>query len=287
MENLFGFNYNVHTINNQDGSESRFAYVTGKNGMVVHTKKNTYNVIPTESISNIAQVFINQGYKVSPYTFKHGESIGFEVDFGPRSTELGVINYYGVFEVPQNGYGAARFLVREEKKICTNGMVRGFTFKNRELTIPHYKNFNDYVDFCQNALQFFGEIIESAIQQDKTLAGKTLDKYEFMKRLNEWFYETEIKGMNNAPKSPEAFRAELASEGVTDYKWYSKYRKFLTSIKRELEYGEQLNIKLSCYTMLMVVTNYLSRKREERNSKLPLHKKMVAENRKVRKMFVV
>lgn len=59
--NIFNFEYELVNILNKDKTNSRFNVVYGENGNVIHTKKNSYEIIETKNVSLLADVFTNKG----------------------------------------------------------------------------------------------------------------------------------------------------------------------------------------------------------------------------------
>jgi hypothetical protein len=269
-KNLFSFDYEVETIKNKDNTDSRFGIVYGQNGMVMHTKKDSYTIVNTNDLSRLAQAFIDKGFKVSPFIHRFGEVIGLNISLSKNKlTKVGEKLYNAIITVPNNGGGRGYLSIIELRLICTNGATK----KNKlgefdSLKIPHNADYNTWLDIMQNALLHFEKIIELIEQQDAILNEQEIDEIEAMKLLNVWFFENEFPTSQKNGLKLDEFRKMLAVN-PDDIKCIDRYNELMLAFKREKGFNGQLNLKLSKYTIFATITNYLSRRNEKSRSAAP------------------
>jgi hypothetical protein len=268
--NLFNFDYENVTIKNKDNTDSRFGYVYGQKGMVMHTKKDSYTIVDTIDLSRLAQAFIDKGYTVTPFTHKFGEVIGLNICLSKnKMTKVGDKTYNAIITVPNNGIGMGYLLIFENRLICENGATK----KNKlgafdSLKIPHNITYKLSLELMEKALVQFESIIELIEQQDEILNAQEIDENEAMKLLNVWFFENEFPTSQKNGLTLDEFRKALAVN-PEEIKCIDRYNELKMAFKRELGYNERLNLKLSKYTIFATITNYLSRRAEKSNSKAP------------------
>lgn len=262
MKNIFNFEYQTETLNNQDGTKSRFGVVYGENGNIVHTKKDTYHMVSTESVSQIANAINQQGYEISSFCHRHGEVIGFQVNLGIKPTKIGDISYEAVLLIPNNGKGVGITYLKEKRLICTNGMMR--TLGSQVVKIPHRKDYKSYLEIAEATMSNFLQMVEMAQKSDESLTEYVMHKWEAKHRLATWFHKHETDGKLSLNQLREAL---YKREGVSNV-IMAKYDDLMAAFEREVGYNEDLELNLSMYTLLATVTNYLTRRREQRASKL-------------------
>ena len=268
--NLFNFDYESVTIKNKDNTDSRFGYVYGQNGMVMHTKKDSYTIVDTIDLSILAQAFIDKGYTVTPFTHKFGEVIGLNISLTKnKMTKVGDKSYNAIITVPNNGCGMGYLIIFENRLICENGATK----KNKmgafdSLKIPHNITYKLSLELMQKALVQFESIIELIEKQDEILNDQQIDEIEAMKLLNVWFFENEFPTTQKNGLTLDEFRKMLAIN-PNDIKCIDRYNELKMAFKRELGFNEKLNLKLSKYTIFATITNYLSRRAEKSGSKAP------------------
>ena len=268
--NLFNFDYESVTIKNKDNTDSRFGYVYGQNGMVMHTKKDSYTIVDTIDLSILAQAFIDKGYTVTPFTHKFGEVIGLNISLTKnKMTKVGDKSYNAIITVPNNGCGMGHLIIFENRLICENGATK----KNKmgafdSLKIPHNITYKLSLELMQKALEQFESIITLIEKQDEILNSKQIDEIQAMKLLNIWFFENEFPTSQKNGLTLDEFRKTLAVN-PNDIKCIDRYNELKMAFKRELGFNEKLNLKLSKYTIFATITNYLSRRAEKSGSKAP------------------
>lgn len=268
--NLFDFNYENVTIKNKDNSDSRFGYVYGQNGMVMHTKKDSYTIVDTIDLSMLGQAFIDKGYSVSTFTHKFGEVIGLNISLSKnKMTKVGDKSYNAIITVPNNGNGMGYLLIFETRLICENGATK----KNKlgafdSLKIPHNITYKLSLELMQKALVQFESIIELIEKQDERLNDQQIDETQAMKLLNIWFFENEFPTTQKNGLTLDEFRKALAVN-PDEIKCIDRYNEMKMAFKRELGFNEKLNLKLSKYTIFATITNYLSRRAKKSGSKAP------------------
>ena len=268
--NLFDFDYENVTIKNKDNTDSRFGYVYGQKGMVMHTKKDSYTIVDTIDLSMLGQAFIDKGYSVSTFIHKFGEVIGLNISLSKnKMTKVGDKSYNAIITVPNNGCGMGYLLIFENRTICTNGATK----KNKlgafdSLKIPHNITYKLSLELMEKALVQFESIIKLIEQQDEILNAQEIDEIEAMKLLNVWFFENEFPATQKNGLTLDEFRKTLAVS-PNDIKCIDRYNELKMAFKRELGFNEKLNLKLSKYTIFATITNYLSRRAEKSGSKAP------------------
>lgn len=268
--NLFDFNYEVETIKNKNNTDSRFGIVYGQNGMVMHTKKDSYTIVDTIDMSKLAQAFIDKGLHVTTFTHKFGEVIGLNISLTKNKlTKIGEKTYNAIITVPNNGGGRGYLSIIELRLICENGATK----KNKlgafdSLKIPHNIDYKTSLNIMQNALLQFEGIIELIEQQDEKLNEQEIDEIQAMKFLNVWFFENEFPVSQKNGLTLEEFRKALAVN-PNDIKCIDRYNELKSAFKRELGFNEKLNLKLSKYTIFATITNYLSRRNEKSKAVAP------------------
>jgi hypothetical protein len=268
--NLFNFDYEVETIKNKDNTDSRFGIVYGQNGMVMHTKKDSYTIVDTIDLSILAQAFIDKGYTVTSFTHKFGEVIGLNISLTKnKMTKVGDKSYNAIITVPNNGCGMGHLIIFENRLICENGATK----KNKlgafdSLKIPHNIDYKTSLNIMQNALLQFEGIIELIEKQDEILNEQEIDEIQAMKLLNVWFFENEFPTSQKNGLTLDQFRKALV-DNREDIKCIDRYNELMVAFKREKGFNEDLNLKLSKYTIFATITNYLSRRNEKSRSSAP------------------
>jgi hypothetical protein len=280
--NLFDFDYESVTIKNKDNTDSRFGYVYGQNGMVMHTKKDSYTIVDTIDLSILAQAFIDKGYTVTSFTHKFGEVIGLNISLTKnKMTKVGDKSYNAIITVPNNGCGMGHLIIFENRLICENGATK----KNKmgafdSLKIPHNITYKLSLELMQKALVQFESIIELIEKQDEILNNQEIDEIQAMKLLNIWFFENEFPATQKNGLTLDEFRKTLAVS-PNDIKCIDRYNELKSAFKRELGFNEKLNLKLSKYTIFATITNYLSRRAEKSGSKAPTEVLMQRQEAKI------
>lgn len=266
MENLFSFDYQVNNIPNEDGSESRFFSVYGEGGNVMHCKKDTYHLVQTQDLSRIGHAFIDKGLKVTPFTHRNGEVIGLNVHLGNKATKVGEKTYNAFITVPNNGSGRGYFSIKELRLICTNGMVQTLNNSKQSVKVPHNADYNEYLNLMQQAIDQFVEIVNYIEERDQNLNDAVVKRTEALLHLNRWFYNYEMPASHKEGMTFDKFR-ELLATNPESIKSYDRYEQLKEAFNAELNYNEELDLKLSMYTVFATVTNYLSRRVEKSKSK--------------------
>ena len=280
--NLFNFDYENVTIKNKDNTNSRFGYVYGQKGMVMHTKKDSYTIVDTIDLSMLGQAFIDKGYSVTSFTHKFGEVIGLNISLSKnKMTKVGEKNYNAIITVPNNGCGMGFLLIFEFRLTCENGATK----KNKmgafdSLKIPHNITYKLSLELMENALEQFEGIIKLIEQQDEILNDQQIDEIQAMKLLNIWFFENEFPTTQKNGLTLDQFREKLVDKRE-DIKCIDRYNELMVAFKRELGYNEKLNLKLSKYTIFATITNYLSRRAEKSGSKAPTEVLMQRQEAKI------
>lgn len=268
MNNLFDFEYQAQTLNNLDGSASRFGVVYGEDGNIIHTKKDSYTIVPTASMSQLGNTFIDKGYDVSSYVHKSGEVIGLEIDLGGCASKVGDKNNSAYIHLPNNGGGVGKLLIKETRLICTNGMVGMVSTKAKNVRIPHNASYEQYIKIMEQSIIAFAESISFIEERDAYLNEQKLSELELRKLLNKWFFEYEMPMSHKKDMTFNQFR-ELLVTNPSEIKSYDRYEELMFAKDRELEYNSQLGLELSHYTFAASVSNYLSRRLEKSQSAAP------------------
>lgn len=269
MSNLFSFEYEQENILNKDGSESRFGIVYGNNGTVIHTKKDSYNIIPTADLSTIGSAFVDKGYKVSIFTHRDGEVIGLNINLGERPSAVGDKTYQALITVPNNGGGKGFLSIKEVRLVCTNGMVKALSNNSAQIKIPHSVDYPYAIKLMKDSLKHFELIIASITAREEELDSQAIDKDTAMYELNKWFFEYEMPANHKKDMTLDIFR-ELLVTAPDTIKSVDRYNELRAAFKKELGYNEELGLSLSMYTVFATVTNYLSRRIEKSASAAPI-----------------
>lgn len=277
MKNLFPFEYIETTLPNQDGTDSRFRTVYGENGMLIACPKNSYHLVPTQSVSSLAQAFENEGFEVSPFIHNAGAKIGLSVAFGNRPSKVGECQYKLVVTVPNDGSGMGYLAVTQTRLICSNGQTRKSTvYKDNNIKIPHTFKYEQAIELMKQSIQTYGRLLNELENRDIAMAEVPLKDTEVMFHLNKWFFECELPVSQKTfidddgkkqKYTLDMFRKDLTTDdGVPSQARYDELQK---ALKRELGYNKELKLDLSMYTVFATVTNYLSRRVEKSGSKAP------------------
>ena len=267
--NLFNFDYVQEPINNLDGTKSRFGVVFGEGGKVIHTKKDTYSIIPTASLSVLGNTFKEKGYEVSAFVNKHGEAIGVNITLGNRANNLGDREYRALITVPNNGGGKGYLSMKVVRLVCMNGMVHTLGDSKSVVKIPHTMDYPFSLKLMQNSLEQFELIIKSIEEREIELDSLEIDKDVAMYELNKWYFNNEMPTEHKKDYySLDSFRLALATEPET-IKSIERINELRAAFNRELGYNEELGLKLSMFTVFATVTNYLSRRIEKSKSSAP------------------
>jgi hypothetical protein len=280
--NLFDFDYENVTIKNKDNTDSRFGYVYGQNGMVMHTKKDSYTIVDTIDLSMLGQAFIDKGYKVTSFTHKNGEVIGLNISLTKnKMTKVGDKSYNAIITVPNNGNGMGHLIIFENRLICENGATK----KNKlgafdSLKIPHKITYKLSLELMEKALVQFESIIELIEKQDEILNDQQIDEIQAIKLLNVWFFDNEFPTSQKNGLTLDEFRKALAVN-PNEIKCIDRYNELKSAFNRELGFNEKLNLKLSKYMIFATITNYLSRRAEKSNSKAPTEVLMQRQESKI------
>lgn len=286
--NLFDFDYDTTTIQNADGSDSRFQYVIGDKGMVVHAKKTGYEMIPTSALSLIGDIFKEKGKTVTPYVHKFGEVIGLSINLGERMTKVGDKTYRALLHVPNNGTGAGHLMISEVRLVCTNGMVRKNNGTGKLVTIPHNITYPQALKLVEVAIDSFVSLVRTAEENDEALNAVGIDKYEAKELLNKWFYRYEMPESHKKDLTETQFRAalvEMSDDIPTSSQ--NRYKELQEAFDRELGYNEQLGLSLSKYTVFAAITNYLSRRLEKSGSAAPKEVKQIRQEKKTKDLVTM
>lgn len=266
MTNLFGFEYDEKVIPNKNGSDSRFSIVYGDKGNVIHTRKKNYKIIPTESVSNLAMHFIDEGKDVDTFIQRSGEVIGIVIHYNEKPTKVGDMQLKAVITIPNNGGGRGYLSISETRMICTNGMVRyGTRLKDRSIKIPHDSSYINYIELMKDSISNFEEMLLEIEDQDVRMVNMSLEKSEVMYRLNRWFYDNEL----TESQKPENYNFDIFRKDVYKGKNFNRYDTLIEAFEREQTYNKELNLPMSQYTVYSSITNYLSRRVERSKSEAP------------------
>ena len=280
--NIFNFDYEIHNLTNKDNTPSRFSVIYGAESQIIHTKKDGYNLIKTQDVSNLANTFMDKGYKVSPFSHKYGEIIGLNIEYKQNKiTAVGDKNYSSIICIPNNGTGSGYLSIQETRKICTNGLTRTAKVGENKIRIPHVLNYPAYLQIMQDAIIAFEDIIMNIETTDNRLNDEKLDDLQAKYQLNKWFYNHEMPlSEKENISSLDQFR-EMLALNPEDINSMDRYNQLMDAYKRELEYNKTLNLDLSMYTVLATCTNYLSRRIERSKSKAPKEIKFQREAKKL------
>lgn len=269
MENLFNFSYQEAKIQNLDGTDSRYGIVYGQHGNVIHTKKDSYNIIKTEDITNFGEAFMERGHKVTSFVHKHGEVIGLNIDFGQEMSKVGDKTIRAYINIPNNGGGCGYLSLKEVRLICTNGMVRTINGANGTIRIPHTLNYDASLKLMQESLEKFSILLKMSRDKDLLMDSRKMDRLEVVKLLNQWFYNHEMP-LNHKDGISEIDFRRILVEDPESIKCIDRYNQLMDAFKKELSYNEQLNLDLSAYTVYATLTNYITRRVETSKSSAPI-----------------
>lgn len=280
IKNLFDFDYNIENIKNKDATNSRFNIVYGQNGNVIHTKKDTYSIINTSDLNILGNTFISEGYNVNSYIYKNGEVIGLNIDFNKKLTIVGEKSYSLFINIPNNGNGVGNLIIKELRLICTNGRTHKLD-KISEIKIPHNITYIDSLNLIRKIVPKIKEMIDLIDSNDSELNSKILMETDLIYKLNYWFYHYEMIESHKNITFNE-FRKYLAVDpDMINKNVLINYHLLLESFEREKIINIKLNLQLSDYTVLSTITNYLSRKIENRKSKTPTEILFIKTNSKL------
>jgi hypothetical protein len=301
LNNLFNFSYDVETIHNDDkiyspnkngdliltdeNTKSRFSIVRGQKGMVIATKKDSYEVVTTEALSEMGKAFQQHGLTPTPYVHKYGEVIGLSIPLGARQTKFGDKMYKAVVRVPNNGTGRGEFYIDETRLICTNGMVRKVSGIKGSVKIPHDISYPQALNLVTDAIIAFKDLTAIMEKQDEKLASQPINTEQMRVFLNQWFYENEVSDVKKKElKTLNDFR-KASFDGTLVNSIQNRYEQLETAIAAEIEYNKTLGLELTKYTPFAVVTNYNSRRNEVGNSTAPHEERMVRLEKKAKSMY--
>lgn len=268
MNNLFNFEYETEQVNNKDNSPSRFSVVFGEGGNVIHAKKDAYQLIGTEAVSNLGGAFIDKGYDVKSFTHRHGEVIGLNINLGQQLSKVGDKSYNAFITIPNNGGGSGFLALKELRLVCTNGMVRTMSNNKGSIKIPHNLSYKYALSLMQESLEKFTHILESVREKDLQMDSILADKYEVTRLLNEWFFNYEMPENHKAGMTKSTFR-QLLVEDPDSIKCIDRYKQLKSSLDKELGYNEELGLQSSNYTVYATIANYLTRRGEKSQTSAP------------------
>lgn len=266
MENLFGFDYELNNLKNKNGSDSNFFAVYGEGGKIMHCKKDSYELVTTKSLSLLGNAFIDKGFDVKTFTHRHGEIIGLNVSLGQKMTKVGDKDYNALITVPNNGGGKGFLSIKENRLVCTNGLVRSMSgMKEKSIKIPHTLNYERALDLMKKSIIQFKEYIWVVEEKEDSLLKEKLKETDVLFLLNKWFFEKEMPSTHKADMSFNEFRL-LLIENPSMIKSIERYNQLMKAMQDELSYNKVLQLELSKYTTFAIINNYLSRRIEQSNS---------------------
>ena len=280
--NIFKFDYETHNLTNKDNTPSRFSVIYGSESQIIHTKKDNYNLIKTQDVSNLANIFMDKGYKVNPFSHRYGEIIGLNIAYNEdKLTTVGSKSYNSIVTIPNNGTGSGYLSIQEVRKICTNGLTRTTKIGENKIRIPHVLNYPAYLQIMQDAIIAFEDIIMNIETTDNRLNDQKLDDLQVKYELNKWFYNNEMPlSEKDSIKSLDQFR-EMLVTNPEDINSIDRYNQLMVAYNKELSHNKTLGLDLSMYTVLASCTNYLSRRIEKSKSKAPKEIKFQREAKKL------
>lgn len=269
-KNLFSFDYEIIQLANNDEQKtpSRFSVVYGEGGRIVHTKKDSYQIVGTKDFSLIGTSFQENGYNVKPFVHKSGEIIGLNIEIKKNAlTAVGDKNYNAIITLPNNGGGTGYLSIHEVRLICTNGMTRSKSLGNQySIRIPHNMNYHTSILLMRESLEAFVNLINRIEIFDNKLDSQKLSDTNDAKRLlNEWFWENEFPASQKGDWTVDDFRKALVVS-PNEIKCIDRYNQLIDAFNNELTYNKQLGLTLSVYTVYATVANYLSRRIEKSQS---------------------
>lgn len=266
MENLFNFEYEVQTLLNKDNTKSNYQVVFGDGGRIMHCKKDSYQLITTNSLSMFGNTFMNKGNQVKSFLHRSGEVIGLNINLGETITKVGDKTYNALITIPNNGSGKGHLSIKENRLICTNGAVHTLSsMKENTIKIPHSINYNDYLGLMEESLIQFQNIITYIEVKENELIKNKLENHDVLFLLNRWFYENEMPICHKIDLGFNDFRRTLV-ENPNDIKCIDRYNQLMKAYQDELEYNTVLKLELSKYTVIATINNYISRRIEKSNS---------------------
>jgi hypothetical protein len=266
MQNLFNFEYQENALFNLDGSKSNFRTVYGKDGQIITCPKGSYHIVKTEDISSLGNAFLDKGYNVSTFDHRNGEKIGLNVSFGSKKTNVGDCDYNLLISVPNNGAGKGYLSIKQNRLICTNGMVSSKTMhKDNSIKIPHTWNYKQSIELMKQRIDGFTSLLGNLEQKDTFFNGQKMNDTEVLFKLNEWFYNEELPTSHKKDMTFNEFR-KLTAIAPNEIKLIDRYNQLLEAFNREVEYNSDLGLEMSMYTTFASVTNYLSRRVESSTS---------------------
>lgn len=292
VENVFPFDYEEFVLFNKDAdvtkdgeqSFSRYRVVFGDNGKIINCAKNSYTIVPTLSVSSLAQAFKAEGLNVFPFVSNNGAKIGLKVVFGNRPSKVGECQYSLIVTVPNDGTGMGYLSVEQLRLICGNGQTRkSRIYKDNNIKIPHTFKYEEAIELMKASIQTYGRLLNELENRDIKMAEMPLKETEVMYHLNKWFFEqelpvsqktlvvsTDLNGNVTETRKMELddFRRLLVTDNV-EIPSKARYDELQEALKRELEYNKELGLDLSMYTVFAATTNYLSRRVEKSGSQAP------------------
>lgn len=269
--NIFNFSYQTETLKNIDNSPSKFKAVYGDGGTLMHTfPGNKYNIIHTEDVSSVANVFLQKGYKVKPFIHNAGEVIGLNIPIGERKHEVGNRSCDLRLTIKNNGTGVGYLSAHITRLVCTNGMTVQEFGNKAVVRIPHTLDYKYYLQLAQDAIISFENLLTMYEDKESALNNNKITREELKYQLNKWFFEYEFPSsqMENGYTFND-FRRDLATD-PDSIKCIDRYNQLMVSMSKELGYNEDLNLECSSYTVFATVSNYLSRRVEKSGSKAPI-----------------
>lgn len=269
-QNLFGWDYQVQQVQNLNGTQSRFAIVYGEDGNVVNAKKDSYTLITTQDVSDLGSELISAGYPVRPFAHRSGEILGLNVGLQKRLTRVGEISYGASLYFPNNNGGSGKYRLFYKRLICGNGATRNVTLNDKADSVKIVHNMTkDYkLELMAKAVKGFFDMIAQAERTDVELDAIVIPRDEAMRRLNEWFYNEELPLSAKKEMTLNQFREKAALNPV-ELPFADRYFELQEAFKKEIKYNDELDLKLSAYTIYATATNYLSRRRERSRSSAP------------------
>lgn len=264
-QNLFNWDYEIQQISNLDGTRSRFSIVYGEGGNVVHTKKDSYELITTQDVSDLGVEMVDAGYPVKTFSHKNGEVIGLNIGLDKRQTKVGEIVYGANIVFPNNNGGSGKYQLYYGRLICKNGAVRNIIKNVDTINVRHNMEKDYKLSLMTKAVKSFFEMIRQAEAIDVELDSIVIPRDEAKRRLNEWFYEFELPVSAKKEMSITQFR-KIAALNPEDLPFKDRYIELQKAFQKEIGYNEDLGLNLSAYTIYATACNYLSRRREKSHS---------------------
>ncbi len=267
MNNLFNFEYTELALTNADGTPSNFRQVFGNNGVNMACPKGSYHIVKTADVSSLGQAFIDKGHNVEVFEHRNGEKIGLKISFGAKPSKIGESKYELIITVPNNGGGKGYLSIKQLRLICTNGMMSNKTVhKDNYIKIPHTINYKESLKMMESSIGGFLSLLDQVQSNDLMLDANKLTHTEAMFHLNKWFFEQEFPVSQKNGLTLDGFREALAID-PSSIKCIARYEELKEAFNKELGYNKELDLELSMYTVYASVTNYLSRRIENSNSK--------------------